>query len=593
MQTVSQAWKDNQKELLVSESFVDVSLRVVDPDAYESATATDNGHASISNTAQTVSEVDKDIKPYATLEKNLWVLDGSCEVIPSGTRGDCGYISEQISGENGVFASPPILTIGFPEVQHNLIQGVTIEWGVAFGEYAVNFGVVAYNGDTPVASKIITGNTEMKSVVFLDIEGYDRIDIRIPKWCLPYRRARIANVLPGVEISYSKSNIFSFSHKQEVDPISSTLPKSEISFSIDNVDGSYDLNRSDNLSKYLIERQEVKARYGYKLGNKTEWIKCGTFYMSEWDAKQSGNSADFKARDLLGFMEGTYHKGVYSEEGISLYDLAVDVLTDANLPLLNDGSVKWLVDDSLKNVYTNTPLPIDTHANCLQLIANAGGCILYQDRNGILRLEKREGDITDYELSLFNCYSKPDLKLSNPLKQVDVSCYSHSVAAEQTELYKGRLTVPGTTELIITYSGTATDVSARVSNGTLNSATYYANVCVLNVTSNGAAWVYVYGKVLTTSSVIVTTPSGATGEVVTVDNPLISSDSMALNVGAWVESYMKNRKILSPQWRADPRLDANDVITNENSYGKENVLMTSVEYSYNGAFRGKGEGRVI
>ena len=60
-----------------------------------------------------------------------------------------------------------------------------------------------------------------------------------------------------------------------------------------------------------------------------------------------------------------------------------------------------------------------------------------------------------------------------------------------------------------------------------------------------------------------------------------------------VENYMKNRMVLSSDWRADPRLDALDIVTNENNYNKNKVLMTSVDYSYNGAFKGKGEGRVI
>ena len=56
---------------------------------------------------------------------------------------------------------------------------------------------------------------------------------------------------------------------------------------------------------------------------------------------------------------------------------------------------------------------------------------------------------------------------------------------------------------------------------------------------------------------------------------------------------MKNRMILSSDWRADPRLDALDMVSNENAFNTNKVLMTNVEYTYNGAFKGKGEGRVI
>ena len=64
-------------------------------------------------------------------------------------------------------------------------------------------------------------------------------------------------------------------------------------------------------------------------------------------------------------------------------------------------------------------------------------------------------------------------------------------------------------------------------------------------------------------------------------------------MGKWIETYMRNRATLSSSWRADPRLDALDMVDNENDYGSNKVIMTNVKYTYNGAFRGSGEGRVI
>jgi hypothetical protein len=593
MQNVSQEWKDNQTELLTPESFVEISLTLTDPDAYEDATAEDNGHIYISNTEQTVSEVDKDIIPYVTLEQNLWMLNDSRKIIPTSNYGDCGYISNVLSGGNCIFVNKPTVTINFLSTNVNLIPGVTITWGIAYDEYAVDFTVTAYNGDTVIARQDIVGNTSVMSTVPMDIVDYDRIVISISKWSLPYRRARVAELLPGITKIYTKTDLFSFEHSQQVDPISASLPKSEISFSIDNTDNSYNPNNVDSLAKYLIERQEVKTKYGYKIGNKVEWLDCGTFYMSEWDAPQGGMTADFKARDLLEFMTGTYYYGTYSPNGVSLYDLALSVLQDAELPLEDEGIVKWVIDDSLKNIYTVAPLPIDTHANCLQLIANAGGCVIYQDRKGILHIKPFVRVESDYTITHFNSYSKSEISLSKPLKQVDVSCYSYSVSADNTELYKGTMNISGTQELLISYSGTATNVSATISGGTLVTATYYSNACVLKITASGDVTITVTGKSLVSSNVKVITSSGVTGETISVDNPLITSQSRAVTVGKWVESYMKNRMTLSSDWRADPRLDALDIVDNENDYNTNKVLMTEVKYSYNGAFKGSGEGRVI
>ena len=427
----------------------------------------------------------------------------------------------------------------------------------------------------------------------MDIQNYDSITIEIVRWSFSNRRARIEEIVIGIDKSYSKTDLFSYSHSQSVNPLSAELPKIEINFSLNNVDNAYNPHNPDTLSQYLIERQEVKVKYGYKINNRIEWINGGRFYLSEWDAPQDGITAEFVARDLLEFMQGTYYGGIYHADGISLYDLAVDVLTDANLPTHNDGSVKWSIDESLKDIYTTAPLPIDTHANCLQLIANAGGCVMYQDRSGILHLKPLESSVSDYSINYFNSYSKSNVELSKPLKDVAVGFYQYTIGTDSTELYNGVVSISSTQELIITYSGSATNVSATVSGGTLNSATYYTNACKLTITASGNVTIVVTGKSLQSSKTELSIYNSDNGETVSVDNVLITDIDRAKVIGEWVRSYHANRMTLSSSWRADPRLDALDIVTNENDYSTTNVLMTEVKYDYNGAFKGSGEGKVI
>ncbi len=81
-------------------------------------------------------------------------------------------------------------------------------------------------------------------------------------------------------------------------------------------------------------------------------------------------------------MNETYYKGLYRESGISLYDLATDVFDDAGV----DYRTYWL-DPYLKDVLVKNPMPVVTHKEALQIIANAGRCILYQDRSGDIYLK--------------------------------------------------------------------------------------------------------------------------------------------------------------------------------------------------------------
>ena len=530
MQTVSDKWKNAHKQTLLNESFVEVSLDITDPDARADASSKDNGAVYISDTSQVVSEVDRNIVPYCTLEQNLWVLDGGRKALPESDYGESGYVGDVLSDEVCVFSTKtPIITINFSQVFNSLIPGITITWSNAYGEFADSFVVTAYNGDTMIAQKEVIGNRSVKSLVMVDLVNYDRIVIQIKKWCLPLHRARIEEIFVGMNKVYSKTELFDYSHKQSVDPVSTSLPKNEIAFSIDNVNGEYNPYNEQGMAKYLMARQEVKARYGLKLNDGSiEWIEGGTFYLSEWYAKQNGLTADFTARDLLEFMSAVYEES-HDLSSRTLYDLAEMVLLKAELPLNSDGTVKWIIDESLKSITTTAPLPKDTLANCLQVIANAGECVLYQDRGGTLHIEPLKFDVTDYAINSFNSYSRSEITLTKSIKQINVKVYQYTISEKGVD-------------------STATEESIII---------------------------------------------GATGETIVVDNPLIVDSDRARALGAWMGTHLGHRMTLSSSWRADVRLDALDIVTNENSYNTNNVRMTDVEFKFNGAFRGTGEGKVI
>lgn len=530
MQTVSEKWKNAHKRTILNESYVEVSLGIADPEALADASPQDNGAIYISNSSSLTNGVDKKPTPYCTLEQNLWVLDGERKSIPETESNDDGYIGDVLSNEVCVFDTKmPTITVNFSKVFSNIIPGITITWSETYNEFADNFIVRAYNGDNIVAEKEVIENKSVKSLVVVDIDEYDRIVIQVKKWCLPHHRARVEEVFVGLDKVYSKSNLFDYSHKQVVNPVSTSLPKNEIKFSIDNVNGEYNPHNPQGYDKYLMERQEIKSRYGLKLEDGTiEWIDGGTFYLSEWYAKQNGMTADFSARDLLEFMSANYNEN-HDLSSRSLYDLAEMILETAELPLNSDGTVKWFIDESLKSIYTTAPLPNDTLANCLLLIANTGECVIYQDRAGTLRIEPLKFDDTDYEINLFNSYSKSEITLGKPIKQINLRVYSYSIGNRGIE---------------------STDIEHIVE-------------------------------------------VGISGETVTIDNPLVTDIERASSLGSWLANHLTHRMSLDSSWRADVRLDALDIVSNENNYNTNRVRMTEVEFKFNGAFRGTGKGKVI
>lgn len=591
MQKVSEDWKILQSRQLLNEMFLEISFDITDPDAVEDASATDNGALHISDTKEILSNVNMNIPRYGTFEENLWLLDGTIDTLPDDEHECNGFISKVISKSDGTFDDVPIIDIDFDVVHSPLIPGITISWGTSYGEFAEDFNVTAYNGSYTVAQARVRGNNSVKSIVHLDMENYNKIRIEVLKWCLPYHRARISKCIIGINKVYTKKDITQFSQDMTIDTIGATTPMNKVLFSVDNTGGEYNPNNISGVSKYLMERQSLNVRFGLKMNNgDIEYIPSGVFYLSEWEAPQNGLEANFVACDLLEFLRKTYYKGQYHSDGITMYDLAVDVLMDANLPIV----ANWVIDESLKSIVTTAPLPLCTHAECLQYIAQASCCVLYIDRKGVLHIEKISEGKTDYKLTSFNMLERPEISLQKPLLSVSTKVYNYFVDKVGETLFEGHVTLNGTQTVVVTYSNRAVNVYAVVTGGTLTSADYYSNACYLTINGSGEVMITLTGDTLSSSDSAFILNNSTEGETETVENPLITSTDVATSVSEWVANWLNNRKSWSiGSWRADPRLDATDIIESSNKYGTDTVRITSVKYTYTGSFKASAEGRVI
>ena len=127
MVKVSETWKAIQKETILPESFVEVTYWITEPNAQSFANESNNGVSHYSDHEAIVDTSTKQFRKYATLENNIWVLDGSFDTLPDvAPYGDTGYVAD---------AEYPMVTIRFPDVRTQLVPGITIVWSETYGEY--------------------------------------------------------------------------------------------------------------------------------------------------------------------------------------------------------------------------------------------------------------------------------------------------------------------------------------------------------------------------------------------------------------------------------------------------------------------------
>lgn len=501
----SEAWKNIQQRFLLPETYVEIDCAIAEAGLQNETSASGTNEAIFSDvdSIRGISDTSTDAK-YATLEPNLWALDGTHSILPDeAPYGNAGYVSD--------IAQSGSVTLSLPVVHTAAIPGITITWSSEYGEYPHVFTVTAYNGDTVVAETTVTDNNSPTSVVTLDIENYDRVTVTVHNWCLPDHRTRIDQVFLGHILTFTKNEIINFTHEQYGSLLSGELPKYSVKFSIDNSDSRWNPNNPTGMERYLSERQKITVRYGLDIGGTVEWIKAGTFYLSEWSAPSNGFEAMFVARDVFEFLIGAKNPAALyapltyiADSALAVGSLPADVVVD--------------VDESLSQ-YSGEYVGDGTAAEMIQKCANASCSILRYDRDGVLHIEPLDKTITSYIIPLALAYSHPEVSLSKPLKSVSVD-YGEAIPYE------------------------------------------------LAVSSSG--------------------------EVQTISNDFIVAEDQAADVAAWTRDMLSSRKTISGEFRADPRLDLFDVVTIESKFGAfAPVVITDVQYTYNGSFKATYVGQVI
>ena len=359
----SEAYKKEMRKLpLRDHSYIRVTIGVINQEAQADA-AFYGKYAYFSNLKKPLDNYAVETL-YATCEQNYTSVDETMYFLPREKMDavlNQGAISEKLLGE---------VEIRFP-IPHNL-RGLTIEFGKAF---PVDFKIVSDQRELSVEGNA-TGHfvTEeiFQSVTFLRFVPEKMIN--------GAARLRIHQITMGVGIYFNERDVLSCTKKEYVSPIAEELPSIDFTLTIDNKKRAYDIENEKSTVNFLELGQNVEVIYGQELEDgKTEWLPGTTVALKEWSADDEVMS--FTATDRFDNMSGTYYGGTYSAEGTSLYELAKNVLADAGA----DPRSYW-IDEYLKTVKIHNPVPAVPHKEALQLIANAGRCVLMQGRDGKILL---------------------------------------------------------------------------------------------------------------------------------------------------------------------------------------------------------------
>lgn len=374
MKTATRAYKSQMARQLRNRSRVAVSFGNVDVTA-----GTDgnwDGDFSYISRLDTIDYAHIYPTTEATLELNRWVLDGSNSV--RDANGNYGLIGNDMSDANGDID----FSITRDFASFHALSGLSITFDSNMREYPLEATLTFNNEDsTSVNAEIQPEDTVVE--VGLNSDNVIQVVLSISKM-MPYRRPRILTTIWGVGHTYGNAELISTKQSTDVDPLARRLPSEKFSFTIHDYQHTFDPDNPKGVYATINKGAPIAVSYGYELDDGTvEWLQSDTYALDNKPVF-ANSKVTFTGSGLLSTMTGTYYKGTLGAQ--SFYDLALSVLEDADLTPLPSGDMPWDIDDSLKDMYTNAPMPIQSHATCLQMIAHACNCRLYTDDQNIIHI---------------------------------------------------------------------------------------------------------------------------------------------------------------------------------------------------------------
>lgn len=368
MQIASNEFDSAMKQSLRNRGYIKISIGVINSEAQANVELKDTETYFFSENAKPFDGY-KVTQPYAMAEQDFSRVNGSMYFPPSEDSGltyyNQGIVTSELLGS---------IRIEFNGLTGLDIKGLTIDFGVCYPtEFTVtnNYGTTTYENNSQYFSTddSFDGTSYFVITPISMVDGLDRF--------------RINEFTCGVANTFSNEKVIKCSSKEVVSSVSETVPSMDTTITLDNVDLYYSPDNPESVLSYMEVGQEVKVTYGYDItGNgNIEWLNETTTYLSSWSANDE--EATFSSTDRFYQLDETYYGGLYRENGITLYDLALEVLNAAGITDSRD----YYLDNYLKKITVYNPLPCSKYSECLQIIANAGRCVLYEDRSNRIHIK--------------------------------------------------------------------------------------------------------------------------------------------------------------------------------------------------------------
>lgn len=231
---------------------------------------------------------EKILKKLASLEDNYTLLDGSFMVWNETRPLESGFISDDVFED--INDSTIVIQNNTPDV---LVKGVTIYFKE---NLPFDFNVTLTYSDDTNEIRNVRNNTSMTyQYIFPEEMSLSTVTLNVLRVEKPENRLRLAYIDFNISDLYEGDELVSFDVDEEIDLLLSNVPTNTCSINVNNYPSADGGNKFDpinprGITDYLTNNATLEPYIGVLTEeNGIEYVKMGTFYISDWSSDADGN----------------------------------------------------------------------------------------------------------------------------------------------------------------------------------------------------------------------------------------------------------------------------------------------------------------
>lgn len=567
--------------------FAKIIFGLSNDDIQLSAKITDNGHTNFSNSLAIAQGVDV-YKTFETFEWNRFALDGRNILASKSSPIYQGYCSSAISGDGNTtntFSINPKLTITFKEIKE--IKGLSLQFDTTKNDFVTKLLIKTFGEDGSIIEEI-RGKVDLTEYpMFIynkKFKSFKKMEIEFLETFPSKRRVRVFSILFGITKIIDDEILKSVNFNNDMDLAATSLPTQTMNFTILDTNSIYDVDNPNNINKYLENGQPTTLLLGYQLSNdRVEWINVSKTYTTG-NITSSGTpemaEITIDTESILSKLDIIYDESVATPK--NLYDLANELVAFTGYSVILD------LDPVLKQYTTNIVFPKITVREGLQLIANAGMCVIGIHRSGQIYIRREQSISNETEFN-FNYENTIDYPVASkiPLLRTLTSSYNNTFKENSKELLSISINNTEIKDVVLEIE-TSTDheIFCSESIKIVGDVRYYCNS--IKFKAIGVGNIVVNGRPIKTNQIKQYYDSQLDGTNLSIHNPLINSREWCLQYMAYMVGNYIRRSSYEIQSRGYPKLDLMDIVEVQNNFGemKRGVIIEN-SLSYDGALEGK------